>query len=579
MSPAAGPSAALRPPPTCIACATNRVAWSKPRVDYCYDCLPGGPFAAPPCRGCGSDRYFSQGLCDRCHPGAPLFLSSCKDCLAWGVYRHHNWLCWTCRWWRQHFPEGRCDYCGRTSRLGDSGACRLCYEQARMLQEPGRALDLVGANKHGQQMFFANMHFHRRKTPRLRAPSRRRPSPPTSPFRPAPGEQLALFEMAPDPKVVRRLADWENSELTRYCHQVVLEHTEKFGWRANQRNDVIRSLKLLQTLRDTPEAKIRASDVLVLPAYDGNIASTLDVLAAAGLLIDDRPRRVEVYFASKTASLPEPMRTELETWLLVLLDGSKRAPRQRQRDPATARVRILAITPIVTAWAQAGVTTLAEITSQDVYDALPTVPTKRVPALTGLRSLFTVLRGRRLIFTDPTRGVKTEPAPRNIPLPLDTAAIRNALASPDPATALAVALIAFHALTAHQARHLLVTDIVDGRLSLDGRSLPLAAPVRVRLTAWLDYRERRWPHTINPHLFLTQFTAGRLTAPSHVFPWKKTTLRPQALREDRILAEAHANGGDMRALCDLFGISIETALRYTATAAPPPAPARSRSQP
>jgi hypothetical protein len=202
------------------------------------------------------------------------------------------------------------------------------------------------------------------------------------------------------------------------------------------------------------------------------------------------------------------------------------------------------------------------------------VPTKRAPALTGLRSLFKTLKGRKLIFTDPTRGVQWEAASHNIPLPLDTAAIRDALASQDPATALGVALIAFHGLTGQQVRHLQLTDIVDGRLSLGHRSIPSAGPVRVRLTAWLDHRARRWPHTINPHLFLTQFTAGRLTAPSSVFPWKKTTLRPQALREDRILAEAHANGGDVRALCDLFGISIETASRYTLTAGPGPAPAR-----
>jgi hypothetical protein len=49
------------------------------------------------------------------------------------------------------------------------------------------------------------------------------------------------------------------------------------------------------------------------------------------------------------------------------------------------------------------------------------------------------------------------------------------------------------------------------------------------------------------------------------FPWNKTNLRPQALREDRILQEIHATGGDIRRICDLFGLSIEAALRYAAT--------------
>lgn len=65
-------------------------------------------------------------------------------------------------------PKGVCNYCHRDTWIGDQGACRLCLEQARMLQEPGRALDLAGANKHGQQLFFANMRFQRSRTRRLK---------------------------------------------------------------------------------------------------------------------------------------------------------------------------------------------------------------------------------------------------------------------------------------------------------------------------------------------------------------------------------------------------------------------------
>lgn len=49
------------------------------------------------------------------------------------------------------------------------------------------------------------------------------------------------------------------------------------------------------------------------------------------------------------------------------------------------------------------------------------------------------------------------------------------------------------------------------------------------------------------------------------FPWKGITLRPQALREDRILSEIHATGGDIRRVCDLFGLSIAGATRYLNT--------------
>lgn len=153
----------------------------------------------------------------------------------------------------------------------------------------------------------------------------------------------------------------ENSELTRYCNAIVHEHAEQFGWSVRQRNDVIRSLRLLQTLLDSPTAKMRASDVLQLPRYDGNIVSTLDVLDAAGLLIDDRPRWFDTYFTNKTSLLPQVMQEQLEVWVNVLIDGATTTPRQCSRDPLTVKVHIHAVVPAVTAWAEAGHQSLAEI--------------------------------------------------------------------------------------------------------------------------------------------------------------------------------------------------------------------------
>lgn len=138
------------------------------------------------------------------------------------------------------------------------------------------------------------------------------------------------------------------------------------------------------------------------------------------------------------------------------------------------------------------------------------------------------MKARKLVFTDPIRNLPTVNTRTTIPMPLDAAAIRAALDHPDPATALSVAIVAFHGLTNGQTRTIQLTDIIDGRLTLpDGRSIPLAEPVRVRLTAWLDYRAQRWPATINPHLFLTQQTAPRLSAPGDSFPWKKAGLNPR----------------------------------------------------
>ncbi|ABK05857.1 hypothetical protein Arth_4216 (plasmid) [Arthrobacter sp. FB24] len=556
----------------CPRCQINRVAWTFPRVDYCYVCLPGGPFIAPPCSKCGTDMgYFSQGMCAGCHPGSPQYPGSCKDCLAWGVYRRYKWTCWPCRWWRSHYPEGVCDFCGRAARVGERRACRLCLEQARMVQEPGHGLDLAGANRDGHQLFFANMSFHRRGAPHLspdqRAPWKRRDknNPPGPGSAADHGGQMTLFDMAPDPAVVAARLRLEERDLTRYCAAIVREHAERAGWSKRQRNDVTRSLRLLQGFRLSPTAKIRATDVLQLRQYSGNVLSTIDVLAAAGLLIEDRPTRLERYFAAKTSTLPPVMKDQLEVWLQVLTNGAHQAPRQIPRDPQTIRAHIMGIEPIIHAWAGAGLQSFAEVTRTDITAALDETTARRHIAGNGLKSLFTTLKGRRLIFANPTRGMKASPKASTIPLALDAAAIREELNSPKPVVALAVALVAFHALTKKQLSELRLTDISDGHLVLGTRDIPLAAPVRTRLAAWLDQRNRTWPGSANPHLLINRRTAPRLLPVSRQYPWTGLTLRPQALREDRILHEIHATGGDIRRICDLFGLSVEGATRYLNT--------------
>jgi hypothetical protein len=67
------------------------------------------------------------------------------------------------------------------------------------------------------------------------------------------------------------------------------------------------------------------------------------------------------------------------------------------------------------------------------------------------------------------------------------------------------------------------------------------------------------------HLFLTKHTGRRTEECSKRWIW--LTIGPDlsiaAIREDRILDEAHATGGDVRRLADLFGLSIQAGTRYT----------------
>ena len=428
-----------------------------------------------------------------------------------------------------------------------------------MVQEPGRALDLVAANRQD-----SNCSSPTWPPPDARSSAWHRNHATVRTLLGQVGwRQLALFDIDPDPAVVRTRAVARDMEFGWYCDAVVRAHATKYGWSKRQRNDVTRSLRLLQVLQDTPGAKIKATDVLELPPLRRQRGSTLDVLAEAGLLIDDRPTHVERFFASKTAHLPEPIKAQLEVWLEVMLHGSTTSPRRRSRDPQTARIHILGIVPIITAWAAAGHQSLAEITPEQVRAALPPSGSRRNFAEYGLKSLFTVLKGKKVIFTNPTRGMPATPVNASVPLPLEVEKIREALDSPDPMLALSVALVAFHALTDHELSELKLADIVDGRLTLSGRTIPLAGPVRSVWPGWLDHRARTWPNTINAHLLINQRTAPRLLPPDAVVGSERAP--PQALREDRILQEIHATGGDVRRICDLFGLSMEAAMRYAAT--------------
>ena len=570
-----GPEAPLRLPPMCGRCLVNRVAWTRPRVDVCYDCLPGGPFTPPPCSNCGAtDDYFSQGLCGRCHPRSPQHIGSCKGCLAWGVYPKYDWTCWSCRIWRRLYPEGNCPYCGRTSWIGESGACRLCYEQARRVQTPGKAINLAEANKHGQQLFFANLVYQRIPGPRPEptADWKQRLKnyqhyPPEAGFDDQAWLQEPLVDAHPDPTAVRARAKTQHNDLTRFCAAMVNDHAARYGWSTRQRLSVIHSLRVLQTVRPTPEAKIRASEVIGLRHYGGTTVSTLEVLAEAGLLIEDIPTRLESYFASKTSDLPPLMVEHLTLWMHVLLGGSRSAPRQAPRDPITVQNYLRAAAPFVRAWAEAGYQSFTEITHDHVVTGLATLVDRpsRSLAYLGLKTLFATLKARKLIFANPMRGIRAISPQTTIPLPLDSALVRRELDSPNPAVALAVALVGFHALTGKQLRGLKLTDIADGRLTLGDRDFPLAAPVRTRLAAWLDYRNQTWPATANPYLLINRKTAPRVMPVGSTYPRMDSGLRLQLLREDRILHEIHATGGDVRRICDLFGLTISGATRYLNT--------------
>jgi integrase len=341
----------------------------------------------------------------------------------------------------------------------------------------------------------------------------------------------------------------------------------ELGWSTKLTVNTCHGLRIVLGLHDTPGGLVKASDVAQLSGLELPVRTVLQVLADAQLLDEDRIPALDAWFSRQTEDLPEPMAGRLRTRFEVMKTGSPTPPRRRPRAEMTIRLQVGWALPILRAWAAAGHNSLREITREHVLDALPAAGNPRARAGQGLKSIFGVLKGRRLVFLDPTRRVKTGEHTARQPVPANLHAVRDALHSLDPAQALLVALIAFCGLRTGQLRRLQLADFHDGRLHVDGRVIVPADPVRERLAAWLEHRHRRWPRTTNPHLFIHFRSAVRLESVGPRWTWLKLGdgLSAAAIREDRILEEAHASGGDARRPADLFGLSSQAGTRYTAT--------------
>lgn len=535
-------------------------------VKFCFDCWPGGPVVPPPCLRCGAATgYYASGLCDRCHPACDPGVDSCRDCHAWGATRSYRWLCRGCAGFRRKNPTiAWCPTCHRRLHLMSRlGVCRLCYKQASFLRLGHGALDVVDANRYGQQLFLADLFRRRRDSPQptITPPADVAPAP-------ARRDQLMLFQARRDLAAHGRAGLHKRADpaLAAYLEDRARAMATELGWTATLISNTCYGVRVVLGIRDD-DGPVKASTVELLREIKLPIWTVLRVLDDAGLLDEDRMSAFDAWGARQLQQLPEPMATEVTTWFQVMKDGSRTPPRRRPRSQTTIEVNLRRALPILRTWANSGHASLREITTDDVAAALPPSGASRARVGAGLRSIFQLLKQRRVLFVDPTCRIKTGPNESRQPLPVNLDVVRAALNSDNPTQAAITALIAFHGLHIRQLQHLHLTDVRDGRLHLDDRVIPLAQPVRGRLSAYLDYRARRWPYTANPHLFVHYRTANRTDPAGRYWVWR--TLGPElsatALREDRILDEAHATGGDVRRLADLFGLSIRAGTRYTAT--------------
>ena len=546
-------------PQICPKCTERPVATA--RHSRCYQCMEGGPFPPPPCRKCGSTTlYFSGGLCRRCHRFAPHTIDSCLDCLGWGVTRTTGWLCEGCRGWRRRFNNaGPCRSCSDDKAVNHDGFCRLCVRNAAGARPHGTGPSVPEMNRYGQQLFFVGFSRQKRQPAGSRPPTARLPH-----LYPVAHRQLTLVDV---PRELRRLRtgfEPQDPDFAAFLEGAVRDHGELHGWSKTRLNVTRQGLRVLARVQETPGAPIKASHVAELDPVTFSRQPILDVLEAAGLLEDDREPAIVTWYAQQTAGLPTAMADEVNTWFQVMLKGSTTSPRSRPRVHVTIRVRVRSLLPVLRTWAADGRTSLREITRDDINQALPAQGSDRALTGTALKSLFRILKARRLVFGNPTTHLRTGKPETRFPLPIDDAAMRAALTSNNPAREALATLIGYHALRSEQVRSLLLTDVRDGRLYLPHQTILLAPPARRSLTSWLDYRNVKWPGSINPHLFINIQSAVRTAQVSNV--WINTTLgfSPQALREDRILDEARTTK-DIRRLCDLFGLSVKGAERYLDT--------------
>lgn len=459
-----------------------------------------------------------------------------------------------------------CANCGQTVALYEDGSCRLCHRQRSLFAHAlGRRVGDVGlaeANRNGQQLFIAGL-WHQDGTGKREYVKKTVP-PNMRLLTPVGHRQLVLFDTARDLQAGLRNGFPPPPHPGREAALLafVAEHAQRYGWRRSKIERVRRAMRILPGIQDTPGAPIRRSDVALLSRIKHSAAVVADVLADAGLLDEDRQPAIVTWFSVNTADLPEQIRDELGVWLQVMRHGSTEPPRRKPRNDATITTQLRWALPASRQFAAAH-PSLREIGVDEVRAVLPGAPLARYTMLQGLRSIFRILKARKLVFVNPTARLSA-PQPQS-PASVNLEVVRADLNSSQPATAALAALLAFHAVRVIQLCHLQLTDLHDGRLHLGEQVIPLAPPVRTRLAAWLDYRQATWPHTANPHLFIHVRNAINVRPVSHWWIRHQLSIAGQHIRLARILDEAHATSGDIRRLMDMFGLSVEGASRYATT--------------
>jgi len=485
-------------------------------------------------------------------------------------------LCKACRGFASTYAAEPCATCGRVLPV-DAGACRACRKQASLIAGPANktALDLSAAAVTGHQLWF---HFGR-LTRAGRGPVTDAHSCSAQPLpRPvrlrARWVQLILCDVPRDLSRASGQLPPLDPVLAERAHAEAARLAGLRGWSPRTLSLTQRGLRILLAVHG-PGEPVRASTIRQLTARTMPFPHIADVLAAVGLLDDDRPDTLAAWLDEQLAGLPAQIRAEADAWLNIRRHGGSRR-RPRSRRPRSRRTIVRDVRAIRSFLDEAGrrYSTLRQVTRDDITTWLASRPGRSRPQdASTLRSLFGVLKAERLIFANPARGVHVSRRNPSVPAPLPAHLITAAAAAAkdDPALRVAIALAGVHALLPGQIRNLRLdqVDLPGRRLDPGGLDRPLDEVTADAITSYLGFRNQRWPSTTNPYLLITRKTAHTGEPVSRFWMtrlFRGLPVTAAQLRDDRIVEEALAGRADPLHLAAVFGFGPRTGLRYAQAA-------------
>lgn len=516
-------------------------------------------------------------------PPLPPSPRSCRDCDAWmtGVHKRRCHACQTWHGEHKNRPLGRCERCRREDLPLKGGHCRGCCLHVNVnglavAEEPFTQLWFadpfsVGLRVLRGQLGYELSSLHPGRDRQVA--ERRAARTPLVPHPAFPGQE-PLFTMRRDwtPLLDINRRFEKLPELTEPAQQLADEFVSMMRdqqWDLDQRVAHLRPLVILLSWLGA-DAPIREADVVELSRQDVNLSArrVCQFLKARGMLVEDpalhRDRDYE-WIEHALAGLPEQIATEVRAWVTVL-----RGQGRREHEPRSyynIRSYFTAFKATLESWIADGVTSLREISNDDVKKAVGARQGNPARSLhVALRSLFRALKQEQLIFRNPTRGVIVGGV-QTLPPALPSDVLAGLLdRSNSTAGRLALALVAVHALTGHEIRHLLTADLdlAKGHLAvrrgLRRHTIHLEEFTQGIAMEWLTERHRRWPGSTNPYLLVSQQSAMHAEHPPVTTTMLKRTFSElnaslSQLRQDRILHEARKSADPLR-LMRLFGISL-----------------------